>query len=94
LKVRLPVVGNDDWLNWLPCLTRWQLTLRELTNRSDSLNKCDVTLSLGFTRLTNTVVGYSCNERGDDRRVVNDPETVKRYQQNMENEITHMGQSD
>ncbi|MEP6987766.1 MAG: HAMP domain-containing sensor histidine kinase, partial [Chloroflexota bacterium] len=91
-KVRLPVVGNDDLAQLAAMFNQVAADLEKVDEQKRQLEQTRRDLIAWASHDLRTPLSAirAMNEAMMDG-VVNDPETVKRYQQNMQNEITHMG---
>ncbi|MBI1278060.1 MAG: HAMP domain-containing protein [Anaerolineaceae bacterium] len=92
-KVRLPVVGNDDLSELAMMFNKMATDLEEVEEQKRQVEQMrrDLIAWASHDLRTPLAAIRAMNEAMMDG-VVSDPDTVKRYQQNMQNEITHMGQ--
>lgn len=92
LKVRLPVVGNDDLAHLAEMFNQMAADLEKVEQQKRQVEQMrrDLIAWASHDLRTPLAAIRAMNEAMMDG-VVSDPETVKRYQQNMQNEITHMG---
>ena len=91
-KVRLPVVGSDDLAQLAAMFNQMAADLEKVDEQKRQLEQTrrDLIAWASHDLRTPLAAIRAMNEAMMDG-VVTDAETVKRYQQNMENEITHMG---
>ncbi len=91
-KVRLPVVGSDDLAQLAVMFNQMAADLEKVDDQKRQLEQTrrDLIAWASHDLRTPLAAIRAMNEAMMDG-VVNDPETIKRYQQNMQNEITHMG---
>ncbi len=92
-KVRLPVIGNDDLAELAAMFNQMAADLEKVDEQKRQLEQTRRDLIAWASHDLRTPLSAirAMNEAMMDG-VVNDPETIKLYQQNMQNEITHMGQ--
>jgi signal transduction histidine kinase len=92
-KVRLRVVGNDDLAQLASMFNQMASDLEKVDEQKRQLEQTRRDLIAWASHDLRTPLSAirAMNEAMMDG-VVNDVETIKRYQQNMQNEITHMGQ--
>lgn len=92
-KVRLPVVGNDDLAHLAQMFNQMAADLETLESQKQQLEQTrrDLIAWASHDLRTPLAALRAMNEAMLDG-VVQDAETVTRYQQNMQKEITHMGQ--
>ena len=92
-KVRLPVVGNDDLAHLAEMFNQMATDLEKMEEQKRQVEQMrrDLIAWASHDLRTPLAAIRAMNEAMMDG-VVNDAETVKRYQQNMQNEVTHMGQ--
>ncbi len=91
-KVRLPVVGNDDLAHLAEMFNQMAADLEKVEEQKRQVEQMrrDLIAWASHDLRTPLAAIRAMNEAMMDG-VVSDAETVKRYQQNMQNEITHMG---
>lgn len=92
-KVRLPVIGNDDLAHLAQMFNQMAADLEavEAQKRQLEQTRRDLIAWASHDLRTPLSAIRAMNEAMMDG-VVSDAETISRYQQNMQNEITHMGQ--
>ena len=92
-KVRLPVVGSDDLAQLAVMFNQMAADLEKVDEQKRQLEQTrrDLIAWASHDLRTPLAAIRAMNEAMMDG-VVNDPATIKLYQQNMQNEITHMGQ--
>ncbi len=91
-RVRLPVVGGDDLAQLAAMFNHMAADLEKVDEQKRQLEQTrrDLIAWASHDLRTPLAAIRAMNEAMMDR-VVSDPDTIKRYQQNMQNEITHMG---
>lgn len=91
-KVRLQVVGNDDLAHLAEMFNQMAADLEKVEQQKRQVEQMrrDLIAWASHDLRTPLAAIRAMNEAMMDG-VVSDAETVKRYQQNMQNEITHMG---
>lgn len=91
-KVRLPVIGNDDLAHLAKMFNQMAADLEavEAQKRQLEQTRRDLIAWASHDLRTPLAAIRAMNEAMMDG-VVSDVETITRYQQNMQNEITHMG---
>jgi signal transduction histidine kinase len=91
-KVRLPVMGNDDLAQLAEMFNQMAADLEKVEEQKRQVEQMrrDLIAWASHDLRTPLAAIRAMNEAMMDG-VVSDPETIKRYQQNMQNEITHMG---
>lgn len=91
-KVRLPVVGNDDLAHLAEMFNQMAADLEKVEQQKTQVEQMrrDLIAWASHDLRTPLAAMRAMNEAMMDG-VVSDPDTIMRYQQNMQNEITHMG---
>ncbi len=91
-KVRLPVVGNDDLAHLAEMFNQMAADLEKVEEQKRQVEQMrrDLIAWASHDLRTPLAAIRAMNEAMMDG-VVSDAETISRYQQNMQNEITHMG---
>ncbi len=91
-KVRLPVMGSDDLAQLAEMFNQIAADLEKVEEQKRQVEQMrrDLIAWASHDLRTPLAAIRAMNEAMMDG-VVSDAETIKRYQQNMQNEITHMG---